>query len=158
MDMRWTLRLGPDSGPDVMVQALSQGFGCEEYFYLLAMVQGLPDDDVNKPELQRYVERARRAAHDRNLDALEGWLNALAVGVKSVRLYIPKTAGKVRQEAANSKNAQADRKGSPEDIEAFRVTWLATNYPRTRGLQKAIQLEFGIKDVRTINRKRMKAK
>jgi hypothetical protein len=54
------------------------------------------------------------------------------------------------------KKAQLDRKASPESIEAFRANWLSMNPGRTRGLQKAIQLEFGIKDVRTINRKRMK--
>jgi len=65
-------------------------------------------------------------------------------------------AQQMRLSLKNSKKAQGDRKASPEAIEAFRARWLAEKHGRTRGLQKAIQLEFGIKDVRTINRKRIK--
>jgi hypothetical protein len=160
MDMRWKADLNhPDAFIDLQIDDYSvETLGCStnRYFYLLAMVREMPDEDVNKPELLRYVDRARAAFREKNLDALEGWINALRVSVKVVRLFIPKTAGRVKQEDANRKNAQLDRKASPEAIEAFRANWLSMNPGRTRGLQKAIQLEFGIKDVRTINRKRMK--
>jgi hypothetical protein len=102
MDMRWNVDLNhPDGWIDSWIDTYSVdtlGFVSERFFYLLAMVQDLPDEDVNKPEMQRYVDRARIAAHEKNLDALEGWINALAVSVKAVRLFIPKTHGKVRQE------------------------------------------------------------
>lgn len=118
----------------------------------LHRVETLPDDNVNKPELVRYVERLRRAMHDRNFEAVEGWANALAVAVKSAGFLIPLATAKQASDEATSRrnrmNAKELRGGcvTPERVKAHREAWLAD--PRRRGSlygwQTAAQLDLGI--------------
>lgn len=86
---------------DMWIDAWARSLGLAPSFaYCVYVAKNLPDTDPNKAEVQRYVDRARLAQAAKNLDALEGWVNALAVAVKSVVLFIPKTAGKVKSETA----------------------------------------------------------
>lgn len=80
--------------------ARNLGLVAPSFAYGVYVAKNLPDSDPNKAELKRYVDRARLAVEANNLDALEGWVNALAVAVKAVVLFIPKTCGKVKSETA----------------------------------------------------------
>lgn len=105
--------------------ARNLGFVAPSFAYGVYVAKNLSDSDPNKAELQRYVDRARLAVEANNLDALEGWVNALAVAVKAVVLFIPKTGGKVKSEtamrdaqpagAAATKAASATRIANLED-------------------------------------------
>jgi hypothetical protein len=74
--------------------------GFDAFSDLVHVVNDLPDvERRNKSELIRYLNRFIQAHRELNEDAAEGWLNALMLGLKSVRRLMPKAVGKVKQEA-----------------------------------------------------------
>ena len=55
---------------------------------------------ANRSELIRYLNHFIQAYRGGNEDAAEGWLNALMLGLKSDRRFIPKARGKLKSETA----------------------------------------------------------
>lgn len=118
MDTRFEVNI--ENFNDLLIDQYSAeiGFGNERFLYLLSVARGLPPDHCNKPFLADLVQRIRDADEARNKEAVWLGLQALRLAVLAVRLFIPMTDSKLRQEAAltpetraagtNANKAQAD--------------------------------------------------
>lgn len=73
-------------------------------------LSAVPDDNPNKPELQRYRRLLADANTQLNLNLVDAWLSALIVALKATTHTIPLALLGERYKRAQSNNASKERK------------------------------------------------
>jgi hypothetical protein len=103
---------------------------------------------ANRAELIRYLNRFIQAYRADNEDAAEAWLNALMLGLKSDRRFIPKARAKLKSENAltpevRAAGTQAGKdKGAARRAELHKAINDYLNYPAALAKGNAACLRF----------------
>lgn len=120
---------------------------CRMGHTLSGYMAGLESLALNNPKsedlpfLLNFLNRLIRAHRDGNLDAAEGWLNALYVGLKSANVFLPKAQIRFKADdalpRASKAGGQATKENSKPKKECLRqkvIDYMAKEEPRSKEL------------------------